>query len=231
MRSVWTILWCGILTFASCSGMDSVSADAKVASRGNETRFDFESGSAGEFPAGFSSDRTGDGPLGKWVLDPGDGAPLRGQVLAQVDPGATESRYLVCVASTGAARDARTWTHFQTRSGEVDQAAGIVVRYQDPRNYYLARANSLEGNVRFYKIVDGTRKQLGSALTSVTPKVWHKLLVEARGAKFRIEYDGSTLFTVEDETITRGGKSGLWTKADSVTWFDDLTIESFDDVR
>jgi len=237
MRNVWSIVGCGILCFPSCSGMDAPSADAATAPRGIETRFDFESGDVGSFPAGFSSDRTGGGPLGKWVIDEGEGAssmhgaPLHGRVLAQLDPDATESRYLVCVADDVSALDARWWMHFQARAGEIDQAAGIVVRYQDPENYYLARANALEGNVRFYKIVDGKRKQLGSTVTPVTPKTWHKLLVEARGAKFRVEYDGTTLFTVEDQAITRAGKCGLWTKADSVTWFDDLTVESFDGVR
>jgi len=237
MRSAWTIIVCGISFLSSCRGMDAVSADAQAMPRGAETRFDFESGDVGSFPAGFSSDRTGGGPLGKWVIDEGEEAssmhraPLRGRILAQLDPDATESRYLVCVANDVSTRDARSWMHFQARGGEIDQAAGIVVRYQDPRNYYLARANALEGNVRFYKVVDGTRKQLGSTVTPVTPKTWHKLLVEARGAQFRVEYDGTTLFTVEDEAIPRAGQCGLWTKADSVTWFDDLTVESFDGVR
>ncbi len=231
MRSIWTIVGYGILIFPSCSGVDAVSANAAVVTHGLESRFDFESDEIGTFPAGFSSDRTGEGPLGKWVIDAGDGAPLRGRVLAQLDTDATEARYPVCIADAVSARDVRTSVHFQARAGEIDQAAGIVLRYHDPRNYYLARANALEGNVRFYKVVDGTRKQLGSALTNVMPRTWHKLLVEARGSTFRVEYDGTTLFTVLDEAIPRAGKCGLWTKADSVTWFDELTSESFDGVR
>ncbi|MCY2959802.1 MAG: hypothetical protein NTY35_06515 [Planctomycetota bacterium] len=226
-RTIWL---CGLFCVLGCVGTESASKGEGGLVQRSATRFDFESGALGETPSGFMSERTGEGPLGNWIVQPGDGAPLRGQVLAQTNPDPTESRFPLCIAKAVDARDARVSVQFQTRSGEIDQAAGIVLRYRDPDTYYMARVNALERNVRFYRVVGGVRTQLGSATANVA-KAWHKLLVEARGSTFRIEYDGTTLLSVEDTTLERAGKAGLWTKADSVTWFDDFTIESLDAAR
>jgi hypothetical protein len=231
MRGVRRPTWmCGLLLFGACVGpqADPPKSPATDASdRGRLAHYGFEDDALGSAPEGFSAELTGDGPTGRWVVVTGDG-PLHGQVLAQLDADATEARYPICIAQAVSARDVRASTKFRTVSGEVDQAAGVVVRYRDARTYYMARANALEGNVRFYRIVDGVRKQLASASLRVPGQAWHKLLVEARGSTFRIEYDGSTLFTVEDTTLDFAGRAGVWTKADSVTWFDEVVVESFD---
>jgi hypothetical protein len=231
MRGVPRPAWmCGLLLFGACVGpqADPPKASATDASERSPTaRYEFENDALNSAPEGFSSELTGDGPPGRWVVVAGDG-PLRGQVLAQTEGDATEARYPMCIAEAVNARDVRASTKFRTVSGEVDQAAGVVVRFRDARTYYMARANALEGNVRFYRIVDGVRKQLASASLRVSGQAWHKLLVEARGSTFRIEYDGSTLFTVEDTTFDFAGRAGVWTKADSVTWFDEVVVESFD---
>jgi hypothetical protein len=109
---------------------------------------------------------------------------------------------------------------FKVVAGKVDRAAGIAVRIEDPDNYYIARANALENNVRFYRVVQGRREQLGSADIRVTSGDWHTLLLEANGQRFTVGYDGATLFEVTDNTFTEAGGVGLWTKSDSVTRFD-----------
>ena len=225
-RSVWLG---GLFCLGGCAS--PVSTGPAAGAPSTATKYDFDAGEIGTVPAGFTSARTGEGSRGTWVVQVGDDAPLRERVLAQTDDDATEGRYPLCLADAVSARDVRASVQFQTRSGEIDQAAGIVVRCRDAQTYYLVRANALEGNVRFYRVLNGVRKQLGSAVVPVTGRTWHKLLVEARGESFRIEYDGRTLYTVEDATLQRAGKAGLWTKADSVTWFDDFVIESFDAER
>lgn len=222
-RVLRTIVGCGLACAAGCAGAEPGATSSASAST---ARFDFEADDVGSSPAGFSSARTGEGPLGQWVLVDGDGG--HGRVLAQTDADATDARYPLCIAEGVVARDVRATVHFQTRSGEVDQAAGVVVRSRDANTYYLARANALESNVRFYSVVDGVRKQLASARVSVTGKAWHELALEARGSRFRVDYDGATVLNAEDATISGAGKAGLWTKADSVTWFDDFAIESLD---
>lgn len=222
-RVLRTIVACGLACAAGCAGAEH---GATSSASSAAARFDFEKGAPGSTPVGFSSARTGEGPPGKWVLVDGDGA--HGRVLAQTDADATDARYPLCVAEDVVARDVRAGVHFQARSGEVDQAAGVVVRCRDANTYYVARANALESNVRFYSVVDGVRKQLASARVNVTGRTWHELVLEARGSRFRVDYDGATLLDVEDATIPGAGKAGLWTKADSVTWFDDFAIEPLD---
>jgi hypothetical protein len=108
-------------------------------------------------------------------------------------------------------------------SGETDRACGLLFRARDSDNYLLTRANALEGNVRFYRVVGGSRMQLASANRKVTSGAWHTLEAEARGEDVVIRWDGEEVLRSRDATFARG-KVGLWTKADSVTAFDDLEV-------
>ncbi len=120
------------------------------------------------------------------------------------------------------AADLEAEIRFKAVAGRIDQAAGIAVRLADPDNYYVARANAMEHNVRFYRVVDGRRQQLGGAIRVVTANEWHTLVLRAEGARFTVSYDGTTLFSVTDTTFGEAGGVALWTKADSVTRFDRL---------
>jgi len=106
-------------------------------------------------------------------------------------------------------------------SGEIDQACGLMFRLKDSDNYYITRANALEGNVRLYRVVNGNRQQFASADTEVTSGQWHTLEVRARGPELSVSWDGRGVISASDSKFERG-KIGLWTKADSVTAFDDL---------
>jgi glycosyl hydrolase family 59 (putative galactocerebrosidase) len=98
------------------------------------------------------------------------------------------------------------------------------VRLTTPDDYYVARANALEDNVRFYRVVQGRREQIAGIDTKVAGKEWHTLSLRAEGARFTVSFDGKELFSAEDPTFAAAGKVALWTKADSVTHFDTLTI-------
>ena len=121
---------------------------------------------------------------------------------------------------------------FKTISGARDQAAGLVWRYKNPDNYYIVRANALENNVVLYKVENGTRTDLpvkGEGRTygkkaQVPSGQWSTLRVVAAGTVFEVYVNGSKLYDVEDTTFRQAGRVGVWTKADSVTQFDDLTI-------
>jgi hypothetical protein len=113
---------------------------------------------------------------------------------------------------------------FKPVAGDVDQAGGIVVRASGPDNYYIVRANALEDNVRFYRVVGGQRIQISNANVRVAPGAWHTLTLRAQGDRFSVSYDGKQLYTVRDQTFADVGKVGLWTKADSVTHFDRISI-------
>jgi hypothetical protein len=115
---------------------------------------------------------------------------------------------------------------FKAVAGKVDQAGGIAVRLSDADNYYVVRANALEDNVRFYRVVKGRREQLEGANVKVTADEWHTLSLRAQGERFAVMFDGKQLFTANDRTFTGPGRVALWTKADSVTRFDQIEIRN-----
>jgi hypothetical protein len=193
---------------------------------------DFESDTIGKAPAGFVFALTGNGRPGAWSIRRDDASPERGNVLAQTDADSTSYRFPIAVFNNVTTVDVDVSLRFRPVSGRVDQAAGIVWRYRDANNYYIVRANALEGNVVLYKVENGKRTDLpvkGSGRTygkkaPVPKNAWSQLGVTVRGPSFTVSMNGQGLYGVEDTTFPSPGKVGVWTKADSVTYFDDLTI-------
>jgi hypothetical protein len=116
---------------------------------------------------------------------------------------------------------------FKPVAGEVDRAAGIAVRLTDKDNYYVVRANALEDNVRLYRVVKGKRIQFAGANLKVPSGAWQELKLSARGNRFEVSFNGKRLHEATDSTFANPGRVALWTKADSVTHFDDLRIQTF----
>jgi hypothetical protein len=191
--------------------------------------FDFAGDVVGQPPKGFVFGHTAKvGAPGTWVVQAEGTNPY----LAQTSTDATRSRFPVAVASDVAAVDLEVSVRFRPVSGRVDQAAGLVWRYQNEDNYYLVRANALEDNVVLYKVERGQRTDLpvkGAGRTygkaaDVPAGQWSTLRVVATGPRFDVSLNGVRLYEVEDATFMAAGRVGVWTKADSVTHFDDLTI-------
>lgn len=198
---------------------------------------DFESTEIGKPPAGFTTALTGSGAAVAWEVREDPTAPSGKAVLAQTSADTTRYRFPLCVYDAVTAADVTVSVRFKAISGTVDQAAGIAWRYRSPDNYYVVRANALENNVVLYKMQDGKRTDLkptNAGWLSYGKQVevpwgkWNTLQVAARGNRFAVFLNGNHLFDVEDSTFTTAGKIGLWTKADSVTAFDDFTIEDSD---
>lgn len=191
----------------------------------SSTRWDFESVEVERPPAGFSFPRTGGGRPGRWVVKAEEGAPSGTHVLAQVDDDTFFHRFPMAIAAEPVLADLRLSVRCKPVSGRIDQACGLVFRYLDANRYYLVRANALEHNVRLYAVVDGVRHQLDDWDGPVSSRVWHELRAEALGDHLRIVWDGQWIMDVHDATHAAAGKIGLWTKSDSVTAFDDLTLD------
>ncbi|MEH2502010.1 hypothetical protein V1290_000821 [Bradyrhizobium sp. AZCC 1578] len=177
----------------------------------------------GSPPAGFSFARTGQGAQGEWsvVADP---TAKAGRAIEQQSADRTDYRFPLAIHENFSAKDLIMQVRFKPVAGRIDQAGGVVVRLVDPDNYYVARANALENNVRFYRVVAGRRQQLGTSNNRVTSNEWHVLTLRAEGNRFTVSYDGAVLFEVKDSTFKDAGGVALWTKADSVTRFDQVTI-------
>jgi hypothetical protein len=217
-----------ILFVGTVASTRTFSADPSVLTLG------FDSMPAGKAPSGFSAARTGRGASGTWVVREDETAPSGTMVLGQTSSDPTSNRFLVCVYDGFSAADVDLSVRFRPLSGEVDQAAGLVWRYQDPDNYYVVRANALENNVVLYKVEDGKRSDLRPTGAwpftygkdaNVPTGSWGALRVVARGLKFSVWLNGEHLFDVEDDTFHGTGRVGLWTKADSVTDFDSFEIQ------
>jgi len=173
------------------------------------TTWTFDSNGPDEAPVGFSFGRTGGGTAGRWVVRADKNAPSGGQVLAQVDADATDDRFPVAVADGPSLKDLRLSVMCKPISGQVDQACGLVFRFGDENNYYLARANALEDNVRIYYVKDGKRRQFASWSGKVTSAAWHELRVDALGDRFEVYWDGQKVLDARDETFPGPGKVGL----------------------
>ena len=114
---------------------------------------------------------------------------------------------------------------FKAVKGEKDQGGGLVWRYQDANNYYVARMNPLEDNFRVYKVVGGKRsKEFQSADVKVPAGEWHTLKIKHVGDHIECFLDGKKHLDVKDDSIDKAGKVGLWTKADAQTYFDNLKV-------
>jgi hypothetical protein len=177
----------------------------------------------GSPPAGFSFARTGRGGEGEWIVT-SDRTAAAGRVIEQTSTDCTDYRFPLAIHESLSAANVDVEIRFKAVAGKTDQAGGIAVRLQDADNYYVARANALEDNVRFYRVVDGRREQLDGANLRVTGGEWHTLGLRAEGPRFTVSFDGKQLFSTTDNTFAEAGGVALWTKSDSVTRFDQVKI-------
>jgi Galactocerebrosidase, C-terminal lectin domain len=178
----------------------------------------------GKPPAGFKFGRTGQGGPSQWtVVD--DSTSFTGRVIEQSSADRTDYRFPLAIFEPITAKNIEVSISFKPIAGRVDQAGGIAFRVVDADNYYVVRANALEDNVRFYRVVKGRREQIDGVNTKVAGNTWHTLGLKAQDERFTIGFNGKTLFTTSDKTFAGAGKVALWTKSDSVTRFDQIAID------
>jgi len=197
---------------------------APVQTAGSSFTYNFDSEKAGDMPSKFHGVRTGPGSPGQWVVIPEPSAPSRPNVVAQNSADPTDLRLVLLVGDEGSFKDFDLSVKFKTVSGEVDRIAGLVFRLKDANNYYVAQVNALEDKCRLYHVVAGKKHPFAGANFALSSGEWHELRVECIGDKIICYFDGVRKIEATDETFRDAGKVGLWTKADSVTYFDDLRI-------
>ena len=243
LESMTTICILGLLAVLACSTPNGSSgaqtnstASPEVAvpvqAPGKSMIYNFDKDGIGELPTNLHGALTGRGTEGVWEVKADSSAPSQPNILAQTSADKTSYRFPLAIADDGSFRDLDLSVKFKPISGEVDQAAGLVWRLKDANNYYIVRANALENNVVLYKVENGKRTDLplkGEGRTygkksSVPRAQWSELRIVAAGNRFEVFLNGQKLYEVEDSTFTEAGKVGLWTKADSVTYFDDLRV-------
>jgi hypothetical protein len=167
---------------------------------------------------------TGSAAPGEWSIVRDDAT----QALAQTGTDAADDRFPLAIYRRFSGRNVYVSIRFMPVSGKVDRAGGVVLRLTSAGDYYLARANALENNVRFYRVVGGKRQMIAGVDAPVASGAWHTLGVTARDDRFIVLFNGRELFGATDATLPGRGRVGLWTKADSVSWFESIKIKSLD---
>jgi hypothetical protein len=200
-----------IYTLMICAGFLSGSALAET--------INFDDAKAGAPPPGWKSAVTGSGNA-KWSVEQESSAPSKPNVLKQSGVGT----FPICIYESAKVKDGFVEMKFKPIEGKEDQAGGVIWRVQDSNNYYIARANALEDNVTIYHTIGGKRVAFKSINTKVKSGVWHTLRVDFEGNKFTVTFDGNKVIEATDQSFPNAGKVGVWTKADSVTLFDDFSF-------
>ncbi len=191
---------------------------------GERKEYYFDDNKPNEPPPGFQSAFTGKGEPGLWVVKKIEHAPSADNVVVQTRLDTTDYRFPLLILDNVSYKDLMVCVRFQAVSGKTDQAGGLAFRYKDNNNYYVLRANALENNVRLYTVINGNRKQIAGKNTKVTRGEWHLLKVICKANKIQCFFDNVLVIETADGTFD-SGSAGLWTKADSQTFFDDLVVQ------
>jgi len=199
------------------------SARSKTETPAQEWRFDQDQ--PGTLPTQFWVGTLFDGrPAGEWQVLATERAKTPPHVLAQLMAKGAEHAYKVTLVKGIVASDITLQVSFLPIQGKADMGGGLIWRAADDRNYYLARANPLEQNIRVYRVVKGVRHLLQNFDRTIDVRQWHTLRVIHQGCRMTIFYDDKQVFDLCDNTF-HAGTIGLWTKSDAVTYFDDLQLQ------
>jgi hypothetical protein len=177
----------------------------------------FDQDPAGSPPAGWVCGVTGRGSP-KWVVEADNAAPSKPNVLKQSGQGT----FPWCAKKDVSVTDGFVEVKFKPMEGKEDRAGGVIWRFKDGDNYYVSRANALEINVSLYQTTRGSRHTIKYVDAPVAANQWHTLRVEFAGKHIKVSLDGKQYIDLEDDHISGAGAVGVWTKADSVTAFDDF---------
>ena len=174
-------------------------------------------------PSDFDSWGTGEAGPGRWAVVFDDSVP-GGHAFEQYRREPAQERAALAIYKPFSGDNVEVTIRFKAISGGLDQSAGIAVRLTTPNDYYVARASAIAKDVRLYRVVKGKFDELARAHAPITSRKWHALSVRAEGHRLLVALDGQPLLGATDTTFALPGKVALWTKADSVTRFDQLDI-------
>lgn len=210
-------LWC-------CSALTFL-LSATTASAAEVQLWNFDGDQPGKIPSKFHIGTLFDGrPAGDWQVTASDKATSSPHVLAQLQGKGAEHAYKIFLIQGTESANVDLSVKLLPIDGKADMGGGLIWRATDDRNYYLARANPLEQNIRIYRVVKGVRHMLQNFDHVINVREWHRLRVHMEGCNIQVSFDERPVFRLCDETFDNG-RIGLWTKSDAVTHFDDLQLE------
>jgi hypothetical protein len=211
-----------------------------VSASGAEIKINFSDLTAGQSPTNFHNALAGGGQPGDWKIvtdeSPSAFAPLTPQaaqsslavkrpVLAQTSDDPTDERFPMFIYDGQTFKDFRLVTAFKIVGGVAEQMAGVVFRFQNASNFYVVRANALNRNLHFYKVVDGVRSDPIGPPLDIATNTWHTLAVQCLGDQITCWLDDKPAMPTLNDSSFSAGKIGFWTKSDAVSYFGDTTID------
>lgn len=187
--------------------------------------FTFGRADLDKLPVGWKAAQTGKGKSIWKVVDDKTAPSKTGFALAQTTDD-KDALFNLCILDNSNSKDVEVSVAFKANAGKKDRGGGIVWRYQDANNYYIARMNPLEDNFRVYKVVGGKRSaEFQDAEVKVPSGEWHTLKIKMVGEHIECSVDDKKYLDVKDDAFTKAGKVGLWTKADAQTSFDNFQVK------
>ena len=187
----------------------------------------FDSEPAGGLPAGFTAAETnGAGKPATWKITADDTAPSKPNVVAVTENTNDPSTFNLLVANQPVMVDVDTSAKVKVTGGADGTGAGLIWRYQDAGNYYVAAYNKGENTLDVWRVKDGKRKRLGTGVAEdkAGSGPWHEIRVEMKGDRLTAYLDGKKMVGERDFTFAEPGRIGFWVSGDTVAGFDDLTL-------
>jgi hypothetical protein len=194
----------------------------------------FDSAKLGETPADWTSGLTAHGAPPRWIVLRDPNAPSQPYVLAQDSKAGPKFRFPLCLFDKVTCLDGDVSVKLKIISGRDGQDAGVVFRAADPNNYCLVRASARDHNIALYRVTDshfepvpvkGARAGTVGVLHAIKIGDWNLLRVTYKGNLTTVYFNHRKVFEAVDSTPQTSGRSGVWTKADTVAYFDDFRID------
>jgi hypothetical protein len=178
----------------------------------------------GKPPVQFTFAVTGEGQDIHWDVQLDHLAAARRPILVQSGKAEPGDNVALALLNGVMLQNGEMDVRFKVNSGEDDQSAGIVWRYQDPQNYYLARASAKDESCSVYRVKKGMLKLLDTQQVTVMPYTWHGLRVVFVQKNYTVFVDGELVVGGKDSGLMKAGKVGLCTLSDSAVHFDDIRV-------
>jgi len=220
------IIFCIMLGIGGCSTADNMvrKTTANTPPNGTTYSWTFDESTTGDLPAAWIKAEThGRGKPASWAVQTDDDAASKPGVLT-LNTSNTSGTFNLCVADQPQAADVELSVRVRAETGEEDQGGGLVWRYRDADNYYVARWNPLEANYSLYKVVESKRTLITEVDASDQTMVWMPLRVVHVGQQIDCYIDDQRVITVKDDSLSKPGQVGLWSKADASSSFDDFQV-------
>jgi len=213
-----------LITLLACANSPSndgkeISSPVFVSNAG-DTTINFKKCEVNKLPVGFTETSTGEVQTLNWKIIDDNGNKVAAQLA--VNQG---DYYNLLVLDKPGYKNLSMSVKIKSVSGDEDQGGGLVWRYTDNNNYYITRYNPLEKNLRLYHVVNGKRIQIKSVDGNIKSNEWFTLSVTMNGTKITCSLNDSVLMEITDDVFIQPGKVGFWTKADAITYFNDLKIQ------